>query len=559
MINNLWNSEYLKDILSGININFWDIINSLNHQWKTINNYIIWWKQGLTIILKNLEYINLIITKYQIWGTTKLKEDELFLLQNIEEINKNALNITKKIYKDLFQYFIWKSFKLDDWISYIRSFWKISFLNNDFYKKENKKTWQKIMINIYILAVNYIISYYKWLKKFKDIKIENEIKKIDQDTKNLALSLLKKLKWIDSYENIYFNILLLLWKVIDIELFKQIVDNIQEWRIKSFDSAIKKLLKSPKYCCEFDKNWILWDQIWFLAKFESSEKLKNIAWKLWKLFQKWNQSIYKFNDRWVIFSNTSNKDTIKNIIPFVNIWIISDSWLIWEISLRYNEDEIIKEILDKYKKDNNIWDLIKHLINKIDYLNHKIYKLAQDIKIIRNFINEWIIKNTYLKSNAHKYVQKRVNDIVKYIVSKLEKLEPNIKDISIYPFVEYEIYKMLEQKLEDVIYELTYEKVVDDIKKSENYKKRKDKNYYIEWLKIKFIKKHKNNNSIDSLNSYTEEIKKIYAKFKREHKIIVQNSFFYNACLKLKGTSQKKIKTISNTTKDLTNIFLYKK
>jgi len=99
---------------------------------------------------------------------------------------------------------------------------------------------------------------------------------------------------------------------------------------------------------------------------------------------------------------------------------------------------------------------------------------------------------------------------------------------------------MLEKRLKEVTYDLTWEDIVNNIKETDSYKKNKNKKKYLKRLKIKFIKKHLNNTSTDSLSNYSKEIKKIYMEFKREYKKVFKDSIFYQTCKKLKKTSKIK-------------------
>jgi len=332
------------------------------------------------------------------------------------------------------------------------------------------------------------------------------------------------------------QILLLLWLNLDSKTFDTITKNLKKGRIKTFDSAIKKLLKSWKYRDQFDKEWILWDQLWFACIFKDSKDLKEIA----EVFQKMYEDghiIWKFNDRWILNITHNNDDTLQEH-PFLNISFIINLPL-WEVSLRSPNDKLIKNIISNYKDNNNNQILFTDLILWIDDLNHEIYKLSQDTKILRIIfidnenINKWKNFNTsankYIKDKIKKISIKIKNDIIK--LSKEEDIKINFSDLD-NNILEYIIYKLLEVKVWQVITDLAWEKVLEDIKNTQNYKNKKDieKRWYLKRLSHHFSNQLDNeskNKKKNSLSKYTKEIQNIFTKFKRERTKILKNAYFY--------------------------------
>ncbi len=550
------NLSYLGNINCCLQV--WNIITSLFEK-KSVNKKIIWWEDSIPTLINNLTLVSSIINNYKEWGKESLNKNDLFLLENLKNINEQAINTAKNIAKDLFKDFLGKNSKINKSKVFIETYWELPFLNENLYINNNLEVWEKILLNIYILSINYIISYYKWLNEWSKEFICNIDKWFDEEVQKITMNLWTTIdeshKNIKSKEqNAIRQILMLLWTKVDKEVFKQIVNNIEKWRVKSFESSVKKLLKSQKYREQFEKNWILWDQIWFLAKFEWIDELKDIAKQIHEEFKKWD-NIDKFNDRWVITKSSTNSDTIEDMIPFVNIWIKSSSCALWEISLRYNEDNVINDIIEKYWKDKDIWKILKNLIIKIDDLNHDIYKLSQDIKIIREFINEWIINNdTYTDKKAREFIIKSISIISNNIINKIKEYLKNInefKNINIDWSVELIVYEIFEEKLKWVIDDLTWENILENIKSTDSYKKSKDKKAYLERLKIKFEKKYKNIWKKNPISSYWKDIQDIYNKYEKAYKQALKRAVFYNNCKKLKEASKNKNRKILERKKEL--------
>lgn len=546
--------SYLEDIKSlHISKISWlknSIILNKNFLWDSF--HLIFWD--------NIQYITNAISAYQSWWKNNLDKKQLYILKKIEHIHNQSLKVTEEIIDDLFKDFLAKNFKTKDGINYIKKYWKIPFLNEELYKENSLSIqWKNIAKDIYLLSVNYITSYYRWLDNIsemftKSLKWKTKIdKNIQIKIQNIASSFSNrnlKESWVFIIQLLY-----MIYSSVDEKIFIKIEENIKAWRVKTFSSSIKKLLKSSKYRDQFLKEWVLWDQLGFLCEFKTKKELKDIAKKLYKEYENW-KNISKFNDRWILKRKYDNKDTLEWLDSFLNVWIMKDNIPLWEISLRYEHNNIICNLVENYKKHNNIQSFFRELIMKIDNLNHEIYKLSQDIKILRQLIVDiWSLpKQINAESRANKYLKNKVEkikgDILKHIdnIIKTHKLDINIDDSLNNNIISYIIYDILKEKLWYVIHDLAWEKIVDEIKHTNSYKQLKDteKIDYLERLSLKYqqqVDYDKKNNWKKTLTNYSEEIKKIYRKYKSNYSKIFKTAIFYKQTVKNKNTLEQNIKT----------------
>ena len=524
-------------------------LNNINTEIKPskINNYIensiilkeIFWNNFLNSFHDNIDLIKHSINNFkQTQDTSKLKKNERILLENLENIQKKSLETTQILFDDIIKWFVPKNISVNSWS---KKLWNnIPVLEEDFYNNCSKP-WENILKELYLLSFNYITSYYNWLWNIWD-KFSKQIwqtttldKNLQQKVNEIAL----KLKLNNSLEeNTLRQLIFLIWLNLDSKVFDNIIANLEKWRIKIFDSAIKKLLKSWKYREQFDKEWILWDQLWFACIFENKKDLENIAKSLNNLYKNWD-FISKFNDRWILSKSHNNKDTLQEH-PFVNTWFIKNNLPLWELSLRFPYDKLIKDIIWNYKQNNNKQILFKDLILSVDDLNHEIYKLSQDIKILRIIFienekrNQW---RNFIKS-TNKYITTKVENIFNQIKNniivllKKENISISFSDID-NNILEYIIYELLESKVKGVITDLAWEKILQEIKKTHNYKIKKniEKRDYLKRLSNSFslqLDNETKNKKKNSLSKYSQEIQNIFKDFKRERKIILKNAFFYN-------------------------------
>jgi hypothetical protein len=490
-------------------------------------------------IMWNLQKTNNIILK----NWKNLTKEELLIFKNLNNINKKAKETTKSILTDMLKEFLPKSFKIN---KFINSLWNLWFVNKKTYEEfiNTGKEWNKIWFEIYVLVANYIISYYLYLAKiekyFSNI-IDNNF--LSVEIQNKIYELMQRNNYNISYEEeIHLRILLFIiaTEIENIDnswLVKEVFNNLNKFRIKIPESAFKKILKSKKYQDQYKNLGILPDQIWFLALFNDKGTLKLIAETL-----KNSNKIWKFNDRWILAKQHTNKDTLDNVLPFVNtefIWNIDWKELpLGELSLRINPDSEIKEILNTTNK--SLYKKIYKLVNKIDYLNHDIYKLSQDIKILRFFIDKNIISwITNLDKAVKEYLNRKIKEIKNKLFKQLEELfkENDIEynENLLLGYIEFVINKVLVEKLNRVIIDIAWEYILDDIKSTSWYKKQKDweKRKKLKILSKKFIKKLQNPSS-DSLSVYTDKeiINEIYDKFKRKYKQVLSEARFFKQVIK---------------------------
>jgi len=512
------------------------IINTFNDGFKSvfIDNF-----------KKITENINIFIS----WWN--LDNDNELLLSNIWEIHAEAIKTSKNIYNDLFKDFLPKSHTDKNWDKNIKQLWRIAFLNKDFYVNNSSKQWFDIMNSLYLLSVNYLISYNIWLRKVTQnfSKTINTEKSLDKENQDAVQEIMNSIQTSSTLEDTALrNLLFTMSLKLDKKIFKSITENLKWWRLKTIESSIKKLLKSPKYRNQFQKEWILWDQLWFLIKYNSFDEIEKIATEIFVKSKEADSFVWKFNDRWIVEKNSTNKDTIAEH-PFVNTWFIIDNTPLWEISLRYDNSDLIEKIL---KEDNlNKKLLFKDLVINIDTLNHEIYKLSQDIKITRNIFidNKEIRKWTNFNKSVWIYLVEKTDticeNIKKWICEILNKNNIEygntaeddncIKEI---------VLTILEDKVYKVIKDIAWEWTLSEIKNTNQYKNKNDtdKRSYLKRISKTFEQNLELRQKTKFWN-YSEEIKKIFKTYKKEYNLILKDAFFL-----------KKIKDELKITKNILNV-----
>lgn len=501
---------------------------------------------------KITENINIFISWWNLDNNNEL------LLKNIQEIHEEAVSTSKNIYNDLFKDFLPKSHTDENWDKNINQYWKIAFLNKDFYKKDISKQWFEIMDSLYLLSINYLISYNVWLrditKKFSE-EISKE-KQLDWDTQTEIYKIMWSIKvWNTLEDTTLRDLLFLIWLKLDKNIFYPILKNIKKWRLKTIESAIKKLLKSPKYRNQFNEEWILWDQLWFLVEFDSFDEIESVAKQIHEMSQKSDVFVWKFNDRWIIKKDHTNKDTLTEH-PFVNIWF-KNSISLWEISLRFKNKDLIENLINQ--ENINRYQIFQDLILKDDNLNHEIYKISQDIKVIRNIFidNEDIKKWTNFSSSVSEYLENKIDLIYKNIKKWIQNIfiENNISfefQINDEVYIKKIILELLEEKIHNVINDIAWDFIIKDVKNTDQYKNQNnlDKRKYLKRIS-KIFEKNLNLWQNYKFWNYSDDIKKIFQKYKRKYNYILKSAFFLKETKRRlkKSKDNKKILSVTDLIK----------
>jgi len=133
------------------------------------------------------------------------------------------------------------------------------------------------------------------------------------------------------------------------------------------------------------------------------------------------------------------------------------------------------------------------LLEEIDEFDHEIYKTSQEIKILRKlFIDQEILpKKRNLRDSAMNFIDYKLSFLVKDVKEKLkkEKININFSDEEI----QYPILKRLKEQIEQVIFDLAWERVKEKIKQTEKYKNMQsfEKREYLKQLSSKIILAYK--------------------------------------------------------------------
>ena len=505
-----------------------------------------------TTYLDNIDFLKTAIAK----SSSILDKKEKVVLENLWEINKRSKESVKKLVEELFSHFLPKAFKVDDYLDTIKD---NAFLCIECYEKVKNswKIWERIVFDLYLVSVNYLISYYKYLaniSKYVPKTIEKMNIVLDKKVKELYSKL--KLDNHSDIERLYIWQLLLVL-INDLEnnegsfVVDSFIQHLDTWRVKTIDSAVKKLFKSSKYREQFYRIGILPDQIGMMFIYEDIWELKQIASYFYEKSKKWN-FVWKFNDRWVLEKQHENQDTIKWITPFVNteiVWYLDWKELPFgELSLRMDTHNQISKI---FENSNDDFMLLHELISKIDFLNHEIYKLSQDIKVLRRFlINNDVIKSKNLNSSISKYLSFNIRQIRMMIERDLPwifKLYRRTLPINFSSIIELIINNVLLDKLEWVIDDIAWESVLYKIKQTSWYNKLKDedKRPYLKRLSTKFKKKIIHPTT--SLNQYSSDIQRIFEDYKREYKKTRKTALFYKQVESNLSWIKKRIKIENDT------------
>lgn len=544
---------------------------NFNNEEKKINAF-------QNTFLDNIDFLKQAIQK----DGDKLNKEEYIVLQNLEDINKKAKITTKKLIEDLFQDFLPKAFKIDNYLKKIQN---NDFLYSDYYNKSTHSDWEQIASELYLLSINYMISYYRYIINISKCVPENA-NNIDQELIDKIWQIFSKID-LANYNNTERNYIWQLLLVIISNLksswekgetiAESFIEHIKWLRIKTIDSSIKKLFKASKYCKQFNKLWILPDQIWMMFSYDDIWELRQVA----RYFKDSDElkNIWKFNDRWILNSKHDNKDTIKGITPFANteiVWEVNGKEVpLWELSIRMSSRNQISDI---FKKNNNIEPLLYELISKIDFLNHEIYKLSQDIKVLRKLFvwkkyynykmidneikkefkeDKEIIRDTNLDKSVSLFLTKKIDLISQDIKQKLPWIfaiyNKNLPKEN-YVLIKLIINKVLKEKLEDVIQDIVWEKISIWIKLTSWYKNKKEeeKRKYLKTLSSKFKKKLENNET--KLGNYSNEIQDLFRDYKGLYKKIKKTALFYNQVNSNLSWIEKEIKLKDSSNKELYHI-----
>ena len=500
---------------------------------------------------------------------TKDHSKELNILKNLKEIDQQAKQTTKDIVNSMFKDFFPKTFNINNFLQWL---WDFAFLekeNYDNFKSPSQEA-QKVVFDIYLISVNYIISYNRYLIDISNYLTETlkEQWNIDWNIQKLVVDALQNIEMDDKEKTYISQVLLILWSKLSKtdkgkEIFENIILKLKKARFKTPVSSVKKLFKSAKYREQFDKLKILPDWVWFLFEYDDIWDLRFVA-SFFKEESEKKDFVGKFNDRWVLSKNHTNNDTIKWITPFVNTEVIwKDDWREYtfgELSLRLSSKNQIKEIIEENQDD--LYSLLKNLISKVDFLNHEIYKFAQDIKIVRSFVVDNNIINTKNKKVwVDKLIQNNLSNIKVDVLNNLKKIFSdyniafNEQDVNL--ILELIILKVLLEKLEDVLEDLAWESVLDNIKNTKAYKKSKedDKRNYLKRLSGKFKKQYDNPGS-NPITHYSDEIKAIYVNYNWQYNKIRKSAKFYKEIEKKINQIQKVLKKKKNEIEKSSNELL---
>lgn len=543
--------SYLNNI--DVKFDFNDIFDYIDN--NVVLNEHIFWDAFKNTYVDNFSFIKQNISILQAWW--KLEKDGITILEQIENINSKSIEVSINLYNDLFKDFLPKTHTSWDWKNSIKKY-NLAFLNDSFYTNSCSKQWFDILNWLYLLSVNYLISYNKWL-----INISNNFNKSLKDKDKIDKDIQVKIQeiwnninvWNNLEDNILRKLLFLIWFNLDKELALDILSHIEKWRFKTIESSIKKLLKSSKYREQFKKENILQDQLGFLLKYKNFDDIKDTSKKVKKLLEETEYIDWKFNDRWILEKKHDNKDTLAEHL-FVNTWFIIDNSSLWELSLRWDNSKFIDNIITKNSLDPKL--LFKDLILKVDDLNHGIYKLSQDIKIIRNVFvdNDKINRSRNFNKSVKEYLAKKIKIIEEEIKKWIKEILEN-RWIKVLFTNEHNIIirlittELLEDKVYNVIKDIAWEYVKDDIKWIKEYKKLKDhqKKDFLKKISTKFSEKLENNNV--QIDYMSKDLMNIFKAYKRRYKAILETAYFYKEIKNIERVSKRALTKIEKTSSDL--------
>ena len=481
----------------------------------------------------------------------------------LNNLESTVWETVEYLFEDNFRYFLPNPDYLNGLIKRQKKRKTISLLDEDFYNFDVSDS-EKFLKSLYFLVSLYYLNYFIWLDKitrFFPSYFPEALNKESIDNLNTFYSVIaKKIETTSFLSSEEKWVLLLFWWILRKHLADDIahiiITHLQWARKKTWYSAILKLLKADKYIEQFDKEWILWDQLWFKVMFYEDDKSK--LEKLATYFDPDNKDVKhplvnKFNDRGVIKIDFSNRDTLAGIFPFVNIGFSDKkhNLPLGELSLRYFSK---KDIYELFEQSYSYKDFIANLLRKVDELNHDIYKTAQQIRTIRKlFVDKKILPN---KRNFHSSVNQFLDykeqvvlpKIKNKIVDLLVDLDMNfiLKNINLDIVVKHEYYSILKQKVEDVIKSLAWETVSYQIRqtnyfKSLNLSDEEAKKWLNElWAYFEAGLENKDYKLPKNKKNYPKEIFNIYKSYLHNYKYIKKTAIFYGEIqIRLENTKRE--------------------
>ena len=479
------------------------------------------------------------------------------ILEALDRMEKQVWSTIEHIYEEELKYFFPKWNDIKDYIS-IHKGKKIWLFDKDFYDFDVPDT-KKLIKSLYFFTAIYYISYFIWLGRIKEA-FSNYFKNKKLDPTNtpefnkFSITLKEKL-WntdLTKYEeNTLYNMGWLLKGYLDYEISSILLDHLAGARKKTLYSAMLKLLKSDKYLDQFDKEGILWDQLGFKVIFNeaSKKKLVKVAQYFKEEEKKSTWIVNKFNDRGVLEINHDNKDTLTGIFPFVNVWFLDEqnNLPLGELSLRYfSKMEIYNLLLESKTAEEFIWKIIQ----KVDDLNHEIYKNSQQIKILRKlFVDQKILpRKRNLSISAKKFLKDKEKQAIEDIKTNLKKLLNQLgmdfilEKIDLDSILQKQYLTILKEKVYQVIKDLAWERTSPKIKETKSYLKLKDdeKKWWLRRLWKYF------ENSLDKerkeIFKYSKEIQYIYKHiYIKEYNHIMDTNIFYGEIVSKLEKINKKI------------------
>jgi len=521
-------------------------------------------------LLDNIELIKVA------WSKDILTKEEKLVMENLANIDKKAKDTVGWLIKELFKYYLPQYFDIED---FLKSLDEYGFLKANYYTRFSKSSriWEKLAFDLYVLAANYYMSYYRYISYtssyHNSLLKKLSTKEINEINNEFVLPLLRKMgedyeKYEEVEKNYIYQILFIWWVELKNNngemVLESMLEHFSKMRIKDGKSVIKKILRSTKYVKQVYKMGVLPDTLGVTFSFNNIWEIEQIAEYYKTQKEKWGV-VGKFHPRGLFWSWWDNKDTISDEAAFFNADLkgkvtingktIELSW--WEQAFRKTPNEEIQNIF-KQEIKKETW-LIYELVKKVLFLNHGIYKLSQDIWLLRYFTIE---KKVLAKRNLHSSIEEHLDEAIKKII---EEIKTPLEHIFLFQWkklpVSYEamlkiaVYQVLSEKLLVVINDLAWESVLDKIKQTSWYKRissEEEKVKYLQRLSLKFIAKRENPNY--RLGNYSEEIQKIFEEYKREYKRIYRTADFYKTVEKRLKRGEEMLKRILETNKNLVDI-----
>ncbi len=458
------------------------------------------------------------------------------LFRKLENIYIDTFQAVTLLYNNVFKFFFtkWFTTKAKKNLYFKNIFWENSYSWNNFKEiltQNFSDSEFQLLKDIYFMGFVYQINYLNWLIKIYRL-YEKKLKDISTDKLSLIQEISHEISDRTSEDfNILFPQIFCLLCDLDIEKIEIIKKYLVANRYKKLDSALFKILKKEKYFSQFIKESILADQYGILLYIDDLSILQDLAEYFKKLYDNPGEDfkVNKYNDRWVIEKNHDNNETSKYILPFVNIWLINGDVSLWEISCRLDYKVRLKEILDEFssKKKVNKLKFLTRLVEEIDAFNHEIYKVSQEIKILRKlFLDKKVIPDKRnLKNSAEKFLNYKIKFLIDDLKDKLAQhnLGDKFRDDEIKIVVVNHLYEQVKLAIMDLAWE-RFKPILKEsnLYKSLSYNKKK------EFLK-KFSTKvstavYKKNKQI---KWYWPEGNKLYKEFVKIYNEIIDTSIFY--------------------------------